>query len=116
MTSPEAQREIPMTTDQTQKPAPAEDRARRKTLEGWVLSDAMDKTRVVRIVRRYRHSLYGKVLTGYTKVHAHDETNDSKKGDRVLIAETRPLSKLKRWRVVKVLDRASVGQNVEAAS
>ena len=63
----------------------------------------MDKTRVVRIVRRYRHSLYGKVLTGYTKVHAHDETNDSKKGDRVALMETRPLSKLKRWRVVKKL-------------
>ena len=104
-----------MTTDQTQKPAPAEDRARRKTLEGWVLSDAMDKTRVVRIVRRFRHSLYGKVLTGYTKVHAHDEANDSKKGDRVALMSTRPLSKLKRWRVVQVLGRASVGRNVEAA-
>src|SRR5262245_57772765 len=99
-------------TAQTQNQAPVEDRSRRKTLEGWVLSDAMDKTRVVRVIRRLRDSMYGKVLTRYTKVYAHDEANDSKKGDRVSLMETRPLSKLKRWRVVKVLDRASVGRNV----
>jgi small subunit ribosomal protein S17 len=105
-----------MTTETKTPAAPAaaaeEARSRRKTLEGRVLSDAMDKTRVIQIERRFRHSLYSKVLTRHTKVYAHDETNDSKKGDRVSLMETRPLSKLKRWRVVQVLQRASVGQNV----
>jgi small subunit ribosomal protein S17 len=103
-------------TDQTQNQTSQEERSRRKTLEGWVTSDAMDKTRVVKVLRRFRHSLYSKVLTKHSKVHAHDEKNDSKKGDRVELMATRPLSKLKRWRVVKVLERASVGQNVEVAS
>jgi small subunit ribosomal protein S17 len=103
-----------MTTD-TQKPAAAE-RADRKTLEGWVVSDKMNKTRTVRVLRRLRDSMYGKVLTRYTKVHAHDENNDSKTGDQVALMETRPLSKLKRWRVVKVLVRAKVSANAEAAS
>lgn len=86
-----------------------EERSKRKTLVGWVLSDKMDKTRVVRIERRLRHSLYEKVLTRNTKVHAHDEKNETHIGDRVALEETRPLSKLKRWRVVKVLEKASVG-------
>ena len=83
-----------------------EERATRKTLEGWVTSDAMDKTRVVRIVRRFRHRLYGKVLTRYTKVYAHDEKNETHVGDRVSLMETRPLSKLKRWRVVEILEKS----------
>jgi small subunit ribosomal protein S17 len=103
-------------TTQTENQNSAEERARRKMIEGVVTSDAMDKTRVVRIERRFRHSLYGKVLTRHTKVHAHDEKNETKKGDRVSLMETRPLSKLKRWRVVQVLLKASVGANVEAAS
>jgi small subunit ribosomal protein S17 len=102
-------------TDPAPEATPSLDRAARKTLDGLVLSDAMDKTRVVGIERRFRHSKYGKVLTRRTKVYAHDETNDSKAGDRVSLMETRPLSKLKRWRVVQVLERASVGLNVEAA-
>ncbi len=103
-------------TTQTQNQTSADDRAQRKTLEGEVLSSSMDKTRVIRITRRFRHSLYGKVLTRNGKVYAHDETNDSKTGDRVALMETRPLSKLKRWRVVKVLERARVSHTVEAAS
>ncbi len=103
-------------TTQTQNQTTAEKRANRKTLQGWVLSDKMDKTRTVRILRRLRDSMYGKVLTRYTKVHAHDETNDSKTGDQVLLMETRPLSKLKRWRVVKVTVRAKVSQSAEVAS
>lgn len=103
-------------TEQTKTQASVEERSSRKVLEGIVTSDAMDKTRVVQIVRRFRHSLYGKVLTKNSKVHAHDEANDSKKGDRVSVMETRPISKLKRWRVVQVLERASVARNVEVAS
>lgn len=96
--------------------ATTEDRSGRKELEGRVLSDGMDKTRVIRITRRFRHPLYGKVQTKNGKVYAHDEANDSKAGDLVSLMETRPLSKLKRWRVVKVLERARVGQNMEIAS
>ncbi len=99
-----------MTTD-TQ-----ESRTRRKTLEGRVLSDKMDKTRVVRILRRFRHPFYGKVMTRHTKVYAHDEKNEAHAGDRVSLMETRPLSKLKRWRVVKILEKARVGHGVEAAA
>jgi small subunit ribosomal protein S17 len=102
-------------TSQTSNNA-APERNDRKTLEGRVVSDAMAKTRVVLIQRRFRHSLYGKVLTRDTKVYAHDETNDSKNGDLVSLMETRPLSKLKRWRVVKIVERAKVGQGVEVAS
>lgn len=100
-------------TTQTQEEA---DRSARKTLQGRVASDAMDKTRTVVLERRVRHTKYGKVLSRSTKVYAHDEANDSKKGDLVSLMETRPISKLKRWRVVKVLERARVGQNVEAAT
>lgn len=103
-------------TDQTQSKVSDQKRSARKTLAGRVLSDAMQKTRVVQIERRFRHSLYGKVLTRRGKVHAHDEANDSKKGDLVSLMEIRPMSKLKRWRVVNVLERAKVGQNVEVAS
>lgn len=87
-----------------------EERSDRKTLEGWVLTDKMDKTRVIRIIRRFRHTMYDKVLTRYTKVYAHDETNESHAGDKVSLMETRPLSKLKRWRIVKVLEKARVTQ------
>jgi len=79
-------------------------------LEGWVVSDRMDKTRVVKVLRRLRHALYEKVLARTTKVHAHDEKNEAHVGDRVELEETRPLSKLKRWRVVKILEKARVGE------
>ena len=80
-------------------------RAVRKEREGVVVSDAMDKTITVLIERRMRHPQYGKEIKRFKKFYAHDEKNEAKKGDRVLIAETRPLSKLKRWRLVHVVAR-----------
>ena len=79
----------------------------RKTKEGVVVSDAMQKTRVVRIERVYRHPRYQRVIRMSKKLKAHDEGNESKKGDRVLIEETRPLSKEKRWRIRQILVRAA---------
>ena len=79
----------------------------RKTKEGVVVSDAMQKTRVVRIERVYRHPRYQRVIRMSTKLKAHDEGNESKVGDRVLIEETRPLSKEKRWRIRQILGRAA---------
>ena len=66
----------------------------------------MDKTVIVKVVERVRHPRYAKTLQHTTKLYAHDENNEVKAGDRVRIAETRPLSKLKRWRVVEILERA----------
>jgi small subunit ribosomal protein S17 len=79
----------------------------RKTKEGVVVSDAMQKTRVVRIERVYRHPQYQRVIRMSKKLKAHDEQNASKVGDRVLIEETRPLSKEKRWRIREILGRVS---------
>ena len=76
-----------------------------KTKEGVVVSDKMTKTRVVMIERVYRHPRYERVITRSKRLKAHDETNASKVGDRVLIEETRPLSKDKRWRIRQVLAR-----------
>jgi len=94
------------------KAAPAEMAAsearqgRRKVREGIVASNAMDKTAVVVIVERVRHPRYAKTVQRTKRLYAHDETNDTRVGDRVRLAETRPLSKLKRWRVEQVLERA----------
>jgi len=74
---------------------------------GIVASHAMAKTIVVRVERRFPHPRYKKVVTGYSKFYAHDEKGDAKVGDRVRIAETRPLSKLKNWRLVEVLERST---------
>jgi small subunit ribosomal protein S17 len=81
--------------------------AETKTKEGVVVSDKMTKTRVVKIERVYRHPRYERVITRSKRLKAHDETNASKVGDRVLIEETRPLSKDKRWRIRQVLARVS---------
>jgi small subunit ribosomal protein S17 len=78
----------------------------RKTREGLVVSDKMDKTVVVAVEDRVKHPLYGKVIRRTNKLKAHDESNQVGVGDRVLIMETRPLSATKRWRVVEVLERA----------
>jgi small subunit ribosomal protein S17 len=75
----------------------------RKTREGVVVSDAMQKTRVVQIERVFRHPRYQRVITRSKRLKAHDETNASHVGDRVLIEETRPLSRGKRWRIRQVL-------------
>ena len=79
----------------------------RKTKEGVVVSDAMQKTRVVKIERVYRHPRYQRVIRMSKKLKAHDEGNESKVGNRVLIEETRPLSKEKRWRIRQILGRAA---------
>ena len=83
-----------------------EERGRRKVRTGVVVSDAMEKTVVVRIASSIRHPLYGKIVRRSTKLKAHDEAGDAHVGDTVRIVETRPLSKSKRWRVVEVLERA----------
>ena len=79
----------------------------RKTREGVVVSDVMQKTRVVRVERVYRHPRYQRVIRMSKKLKAHDEDNTSHVGDRVLIEETRPLSKEKRWRIRQVLSRVA---------
>ncbi|MCK0110963.1 30S ribosomal protein S17 [Ornithinimicrobium sp. F0845] len=78
----------------------------RKTRQGYVVSDKMDKTVVVSVEDRVKHALYGKVMRKNSKVKAHDEENAAGIGDRVLIMETRPLSATKRWRVVEILEKA----------
>ena len=81
--------------------------AETKTKEGVVVSDKMTKTRVVRIERVYRHPRYERVITRSKRLKAHDETNASKVGDRVLLEETRPLSKDMRWRIRQVIARVN---------
>ena len=81
-------------------------RGTRKTRVGRVISDKMQKTVVVAIERRVAHPVYGKMVTRTKKVKAHDEANAAKTGDTVRIAETRPLSKDKRWRDVEIVERA----------
>jgi small subunit ribosomal protein S17 len=82
------------------------DRSFRKTREGLVISDKMEKTVVVAVEDRVKHGLYGKVIRRTNKLKAHDESNQVGIGDRVLVMETRPLSATKRWRVVEVLEKA----------
>jgi small subunit ribosomal protein S17 len=82
------------------------DRNYRKTRQGYVVSDKMDKTVVIEVEDRVKHPLYGKVIRRTSKVKAHDEQNTAGVGDRVLIMETRPLSATKRWRVVEILEKA----------
>jgi small subunit ribosomal protein S17 len=88
------------------KNAAAVNRPSRKTRQGLVVSDKMDKTVVVAIERRVAHPVYGKMVTKTTRLKAHDEQNSAKVGDTVRIVETRPLSKDKRWRVLEIVERA----------
>jgi small subunit ribosomal protein S17 len=78
----------------------------RKEKQGVVVSNKMDKTIVVKVERRLKHPLYGKFITLSKKFHAHDERNECNIGDTVLISETRPLSKTKRWRLKQIIERA----------
>ena len=78
----------------------------RKVREGVVDSTSMDKTIVVKVIDRVRHPRYDKTVQRTKRLYAHDELNDARPGDRVRVQETRPLSKLKRWRLVEVLERA----------
>lgn len=89
------------------QPGKAEGRApsRRRTLVGVVTSDKMNKTRVVQVERRVSHAKYGKYLTKRNKYKVHDERNETRRGDRVLIIESRPLSRDKRWRLKKLIER-----------
>jgi small subunit ribosomal protein S17 len=83
-----------------------EDRGFRKTREGIVISDKMDKTITVEVSSRIAHGLYSKVMSRSHKLKAHDETNSAGTGDRVLIMETRPLSATKRWRLIEIIEKA----------
>jgi small subunit ribosomal protein S17 len=94
-----------MATEQNEQ-VRQDEKGRRKERIGTVVSDKMDKTVVVAVERRYAHPLYGKQVTRTKKYHAHDEQNEYHVGDVVRIMETRPLSKLKRWRVIEVVERA----------
>ena len=90
----------------TAAPVAEKKRGDRKTREGMVVSDKMEKTIVVELEDRVKHPRYSKVIRRTTKVKAHDENGTAGVGDRVLLAETRPLSATKRWRLVSVLERA----------
>lgn len=78
----------------------------RKVREGYVVSDKMDKTIVVKVEDRVKHSLYGKVMTKSIRLKAHDDNNEAGVGDRVRIMETRPLSATKRWRLIEIVEKA----------
>ena len=84
----------------------SEQRGLRKTRQGVVVSDKMDKTIVVAITTRVRHPLYGKIVKRTTKFKAHDEENACGIGDTVRVMETRPLSRDKRWRLVEIVEKA----------
>lgn len=77
-----------------------------RTVIGRVISDKMDKTITVLVERRVKHPIYGKIVRRSTKLHAHDETNECREGDLVAIAEGRPISKTKAWRLVEIVERA----------
>jgi small subunit ribosomal protein S17 len=97
-----AQEESSSSTSTQTEPAP---RAARKTRTGEVVSSRMNKTIVVRTVTRVPHPKFGKIVKQMKKFYAHDEQNQAKPGDTVRIMETRPLSKLKRWRLVEVVQK-----------
>ena len=84
----------------------SEDRNRRKLRQGVVVSTAGEKTCVVKVEERKKHPLYGKMITQSKKLHAHDEENACGVGDTVVVMETRPLSKMKRWRLVEIVEKA----------
>ena len=88
------------TATETTKP-----QGRRKQRTGEVLSSKMAKTIVVRVERRFQHPQFKKVVTSYKKFYAHDEKSEAKPGDRVRIEETRPLSKLKRWKLTEIIEK-----------
>ncbi len=80
----------------------------RRTLQGRVISDKMDKTITILVERRVRHPVYGKYITRSSKVHAHDQENKAGIGDTVLVAESRPMSKTKSWLLLEILEAAAV--------
>ena len=84
----------------------AVERNLRKTRVGMVVSNKMDKTAVVAILDNVKHPMYGKVIKRTVKIHVHDEKNECGVGDKVMVMETRPLSKTKRWRLVEIIEKA----------
>jgi small subunit ribosomal protein S17 len=82
------------------------ERGNRKTITGTVVTDKMDKSRIVSVTRRVKHPLYKKYIMRTSKFMAHDENNESNVGDTVAISETRPLSRRKRWRIIEIVERA----------
>ena len=97
------------TATETTKPA-----GRRKERTGEVISNKMTKTIVVRVERRFQHPQFKKVVTSYKKFYAHDEKSEAKPGDRVRIEETRPLSKLKRWKLAEIIEKNTEPARVTA--
>ncbi|GHD84500.1 MULTISPECIES: 30S ribosomal protein S17 [Kocuria] len=93
-------------SEQVNNESAAAERGDRKTRQGYVVSDKMDKTVVVQVEDRVKHALYGKVLRKSKRVKAHDEQNTCGVGDLVRIAETRPLSATKNWRIVEIIEKA----------
>ena len=93
----------------------AKAQGRRKEVVGEVVSNRMAKTIVVQVVRKKAHPFYGRVVSKAKKFYAHDETNDARVGDVVRLEETRPLSKLKRWRLKEVVRRSTLAPEVPAA-
>lgn len=87
---------------------PVEERSQRRSAEGWVVSDKMNKTRVIEVRWSKRDRNYEKVMRQTTKLYAHDEKNESHVGDRVRLMEVRPLSRTKRWLVTDILSKAAV--------
>jgi small subunit ribosomal protein S17 len=85
----------------------SEQAADNRTLQGRVVSDKMDKSITVVIERRVKHPIYGKFVRRSSKVHAHDENNECQIGDLVVVEQCRPLSKTKKWRFIKLIERAS---------
>lgn len=82
------------------------ERNKRKVREGWVISNRMNKTIVVAVERHFRHPRYEKIIRRTSKLYAHDGKNECQIGDKVKVMETRPLSKLKRWRLAEILKKA----------
>ena len=106
--SPNKPDKTPAATPAGAANAPAEqERNERKAMRGTVTSNKMQKTLVVEVSRKVRHPLYEKFLSRRTKLYVHDENNEAKVGDMVEVVQTRPLSRLKRWRLVRVLQRAT---------
>jgi small subunit ribosomal protein S17 len=95
-----------MAEEQTAETETAERPNRRKVREGTVVSDQMQATVIVAVVERVRHPRYGKTVQRTKRLYVHDEQNQAKIGDRIRVIETRPLSKLKRWRLLEILERA----------
>ena len=91
--------------DTTTAPETTKPQGRRKERTGEVISNKMAKTIVVRVERRFQHPQFKKVVTSYKKFYAHDEKSEAKPGDRVRIEETRPLSKLKRWKLAEIIEK-----------